>query len=88
LISPDLFSRLCYHLRSFSKSKEEIEDIVQDAIVKAYEKRHEYEERSSGNARAWISRIAWNTAIDYTRRKNETESIDSPDLDVDKRSIL
>ncbi|MDQ2853595.1 MAG: sigma-70 family RNA polymerase sigma factor [Chloroflexota bacterium] len=57
-------------------------DIAQDTFIKAYRKLHTLTDASS--ARAWIYRIATNTAIDAMRRNRHTVRMDLEDRPVEQ----
>jgi len=57
-------------------------DIAQDTFIKAYRKLHTLTDASS--ARAWIYRIATNTAIDSMRRNRNTVRMDLEDRPVEQ----
>lgn len=50
------------------KSREDAEDVVQEALVKAYLSLHEFQGKSSFYT--WLYRIVYNMSIDYRRRTN------------------
>jgi RNA polymerase sigma-70 factor (ECF subfamily) len=52
----------------YSKSKEEAEDILQDAFIRIYSKLHQY--RNEGSLEGWIRRIVLSTIYDSFRKKN------------------
>jgi len=53
---------------------EEVEDLVQDCLIKAYENLEDFEERKKFSS--WIFRIAHNLVVDYFRKKRlKTERI-------------
>jgi RNA polymerase sigma-70 factor (ECF subfamily) len=49
------------------RSPHDAEDLVQDALVKAYENLHRFEGKSQLST--WLYRITYNTAISFTRKK-------------------
>jgi RNA polymerase sigma-70 factor (ECF subfamily) len=58
------------YARSLTAGGEDAEDLVHDALVRAYERRHTF--RSGGNLRAWLLSILHNVFIDRMRsRKSE-----------------
>jgi RNA polymerase sigma-70 factor (ECF subfamily) len=56
---------VCYR---YSKSKEEAEDVLQDAFIRIYSKLHQY--RNEGSLEGWIRRIVLSTIYDSFRKKN------------------
>jgi RNA polymerase sigma-70 factor (ECF subfamily) len=54
--------------------KEDIEDTVQEAFLRMYEKIH-YLRDDTQNIRNWISTVTSNTTVNY-HRKNKTETIE------------
>ena len=50
------------------------EDVLQDALIKAVES---FPSASPGNPRGWLFRIAHNTALDFLRRRNRQEALQS-----------
>ena len=55
------------YARSRTRDSVDAEDLVHDALVRAYERRGTF--RSGGNRRAWLLSIVPNTVIDRTRSK-------------------
>ncbi|WP_421916897.1 sigma-70 family RNA polymerase sigma factor [Mesorhizobium sp.] len=55
------------YARSLTRDSVDAEDLVHDALVRAYERRGTF--RSGGNLRAWLLSIVHNTFIDRTRSK-------------------
>ncbi|MFY9991515.1 MAG: sigma-70 family RNA polymerase sigma factor [Rhodoplanes sp.] len=58
------------YARTLTRNETEAEDLVHDALVRAYERRSTF--RLSGNLRTWLLSILHNVFIDR-RRKNATE---------------
>ncbi|QRM35180.1 sigma-70 family RNA polymerase sigma factor [Microvirga sp. VF16] len=54
------------YARSLARDEAQAEDLVQDTLVRAYERRNSF--RSSGNLRGWLMSILHNTFIDHRRR--------------------
>jgi len=63
-----LLGPLRRYARSLAKDGIEAEDLVQDALVRAYERRFSF--RSDGNLRAWLFSILHNTFVDGTRSRS------------------
>ncbi|MHB8651831.1 MAG: RNA polymerase sigma factor [Minisyncoccota bacterium] len=62
------YLKTLYHLaRSFVVDADIAEDIVQDTVVKMWRHLERYDDTQS--FRAWLMRIAHNTAIDHIRKK-------------------
>lgn len=62
------------YARSLARDSADAEDLVHDALVRAYERRATF--RQGGNLRAWLLSILHNTFIDGTRsRKSEAARI-------------
>jgi len=55
------------YARSLTRDENQAEDLVQDALVRAYERRSSF--RSDGNLRGWLLSILHNTFIDGRRRE-------------------
>lgn len=55
------------YARSLARDEAQAEDLVQDTLVRAYERRSSF--RSSGNLRGWLLSILHNTFIDHRRRQ-------------------
>ncbi|WP_457152306.1 sigma-70 family RNA polymerase sigma factor [Mesorhizobium sp. P5_C1] len=63
------------YARSLTHDSTDAEDLVHDALVRAYERRATF--RSSGNLRAWLLSIVHNTFIDKMRsRKSEAARLE------------
>jgi len=63
-----LLGPLRRYARSLTRSDAQAEDLVHDAIVRAYEKQDTY--RRDGSLRTWLFSIVHNLFIDEWRRKN------------------
>ena len=70
LASDRLMERYGAHMRlvarRFTRSAEDAEDVVQDALVKVIEKGHTY--TGKGKPMAWIQRVVRNEAFERSRR--------------------
>jgi RNA polymerase sigma-70 factor, ECF subfamily len=63
------------YARSLTRDSADAEDLVHDALVRAYERRSTF--RSSGNLRAWLLSIVHNAFIDGLRsRKSEAARLE------------
>lgn len=67
----DQLAALRRYARSLSRNGDEAEDLVQDALVRAYEKQATF--HTDGNIRNWLMSILHNTHIDRLRRKRSVE---------------
>lgn len=56
------------YARSLSRDASDAEDLVHDALVRAYERRSSF--RSGGNMRAWLLSILHNTFVDRVRSRS------------------
>ncbi|WP_445504023.1 sigma-70 family RNA polymerase sigma factor [Microvirga sp. G4-2] len=61
-----LLGPLRRYARSLTRDETQAEDLVQDTLVRAYERRASF--RSGGNLRGWLLSILHNTFIDQRRR--------------------
>ena len=52
----------------YSKSREEAEDLLQDAFIRIFSKLHQF--RNEGSLEGWIRRIVLSTIYDNFRKKN------------------
>ncbi|WP_292166849.1 sigma-70 family RNA polymerase sigma factor [Mesorhizobium sp.] len=70
------------YARSLTRDGAEAEDLVHDALVRAYERRGTF--RSGGNLRAWLLSIVHNAFIDRLRsRKSEAVRIEQAEYLAD-----
>ncbi|MEX0995207.1 MAG: sigma-70 family RNA polymerase sigma factor [Balneolaceae bacterium] len=68
---------LYYHIVKMVKEKEQVEDLVQEAFMKAFDNLSSYNTRYAFST--WLYRIATNHTIDYLRKKKlNTLSIYEP----------
>ena len=66
-----------YHILKMIRDKEQVEDLVQETFVKAFDNLNSYSTDYAFST--WLYRIATNHTIDYLRkRKLQTLSIDEP----------
>ncbi len=61
-----LLGPLRRYARSLARDESQAEDLVQDTLVRAYERRGSF--RPGGNLRGWLLSILHNTFIDHRRR--------------------
>jgi RNA polymerase sigma-70 factor (ECF subfamily) len=55
------------YARSLARNPEDAEDLVQDALMRAYERRPTF--RQGGNLRAWLMSVLHNAHVDGLRRR-------------------
>ena len=68
---------LYYHILKMIKDREQVEDLVQETFVKAFDNLNTYSTNYAFST--WLYRIATNHTIDYLRKKKlKTLSIDKP----------
>lgn len=68
---------LYFHILKMIKDKEQVEDLVQETFVKAFDNLNTYSTNYAFST--WLYRIATNHTIDYLRKKKlNTLSIDEP----------
>lgn len=68
---------LHFHISRIVRDKEMIEDLVQEAFLKAFDNIHSFDTTYAFST--WLYRIATNHSIDYLRKKKmQTLSIDEP----------
>lgn len=68
---------LYFHILKMIKDREQVEDLVQETFVKAFDNLNTYSTNYAFST--WLYRIATNHTIDYLRKKKlETLSIDKP----------
>jgi len=74
----DKYERALYfHILKMVKDREQVEDLVQEAFVKAFDNLNTYNTNYAFST--WLYRIATNHTIDYLRKKKlKTLSIDDP----------
>ena len=65
----------------YAKSREDAEDILQDAFIKIYKSLGSY--RKEAQLLTWLKRITINTAINHNRRKMDQQ----PMLDIEKTTL-
>jgi len=79
--------RLFGLIRNYTRNTAEVEDIVQDAFLKAYVKLDTFQHQASFST--WLQRIAINTALDFMKRcgRSPVQSVEDPELITDPRSF-
>lgn len=80
-------SRLFALARQYTRNAVDVEDIVQDAFLKAFSKLHTFDHRASFYT--WIYRIATNTILDGLKRRGRSpiQSVEDPELVGDMAPI-
>lgn len=68
-------NNLVHFINSYVKDRSRSEDIAQDALLRLWERRRSL--RDGGNIRALVFTTARNMAIDYLRRKTDTDSLEA-----------
>jgi len=76
-ISRRHFRELHIHCYRMVGSYDEAEDLVQETLMRAWNRRESYEGRAT--VRAWLYRIATNVCIDVIRTRTSRETPDKPD---------
>ena len=68
--------------RHYTRSTVEVEDIVQDAFLKAYSRLDTFQHQSSFYT--WLYRITTNTILDFMKRRgrNPVTTVEDPDITV------
>jgi RNA polymerase sigma-70 factor, ECF subfamily len=70
---------------SVLRHREDAEDVVQEALVRAWRKRNAL--REAGRLRSWLVRICWRLALDHRRaagrRRRREEVVEAPALRID-----
>ena len=79
--------RLFALTRHYTRNLVEIEDIVQEAFLKAYRRLDSFDHRSSFYT--WIYRIATNTVLDVLKRKGRSpvQAVEDPELVKDAKPV-
>lgn len=80
--------RLFSLARHYTRSAVEIEDIVQDTLLKAYSRLESFHHQSSFYT--WLYRIATNTMLDFLKRRGRSpvQVVEDPDLEpVDQPDV-
>ena len=72
--------RLFALARHYTKSAVDVEDIVQEAFLKAYSRLDTFQHQSSFYT--WLYRIATNTILDFLKRhgRNPVQAVEDPEL--------
>jgi RNA polymerase sigma-70 factor (ECF subfamily) len=79
--------RLFSLARHYTRSAVEIEDIVQDTLLKAYSRLESFHHQSSFYT--WLYRIATNTMLDFLKRRgrNPVQAVEDPELEADQPDV-
>lgn len=77
--------RLFGLVRNYTRNAAEVEDIVQDAFLKAFTKLETFQHQASFST--WLQRIAINTALDFLKRcgRSPVRAVEDPELVDDPR---
>ena len=73
--------------RHYTRSAVEIEDIVQEAFLKAYRRLGTFQQQSSFST--WLYRIAVNTALDFLKRcgRSPVRAVEDPEATPESRPV-
>lgn len=73
-------ARLFRVVRGYTRNPTEVEDIVQDSLLKAYAKLDTFKQQAS--FATWLQRIAVNTALDALKRagRSPVQNVEDPEL--------
>ena len=79
--------RLLALTRHYTRNAVEIEDIVQEAFLKAYRRLDSFQQQSSFST--WLYRIAVNTALDFLKRcgRNPVRAVEDPEAAPEGRPM-
>lgn len=78
--------RLYWQVRRIVLSHEDANDVVQNALIKAWVNLGEFENKSKIST--WLSRIAINEALDFIRRKQKQSGISADDDPVIANQLM
>ena len=72
--------RLFAVVRNYTRNRVEVEDIVQDAFLKAFKRLDSFQHQASFST--WLQRIAINTALDFIKRcgRSPITAVDDPEV--------
>jgi len=75
-------ARMFSLVHHYTRNRVEIEDIVQDAFLKAFRRLDSFQRQSSFYT--WLCRIAINTALDFQKRagRNPVQATEDPELSM------
>lgn len=73
-------TRLFGVVRNYTRNTVEVEDIVQDAFLKAFKRLDTFQHQASFST--WLQRIAVNTALDFLKRcgRSPIRSVEDPEV--------
>lgn len=71
--------RLYRVVRAILRDDDETEDVMQDALVRAYQHLNQFAGRASFST--WLTRIAVHEALARVRRRGRNQQLDEPDFD-------
>jgi RNA polymerase sigma-70 factor (ECF subfamily) len=75
--------RLFSVVRNYTRNPVEVEDIVQDAFLKAFKRLESFQHQASFST--WLQRIAINTALDFIKRcgRSPIQAVEDPEMLVE-----
>jgi RNA polymerase sigma-70 factor (ECF subfamily) len=73
-------ARLFRVVRGYTRNQTEVEDIVQDSLLKAYSKLATFKHQASFST--WLQRIAVNTALDFMKKagRSPVQNVEDPEV--------
>jgi len=73
-------ARLFRVVQGYTRNASEVEDIVQDSLLKAYSKLASFKHQASFTT--WLQRIAVNTALDFLKKcgRSPVQSVEDPEV--------
>ncbi len=74
--------RLAYRM---TRNEHDAEDVVQDALLKAYRALDRFENRSEMST--WLHRITTNCALDFLRKRKRRAEDDLPETDAEQDAV-
>ena len=80
-------TRLFGLARHYTKNPVEVEDLVQDTLLKAYSRLSSFQRQSSFYT--WLYRIGTNTILDWLKRqgRNPVQSVEDPEMSPGRDSV-
>lgn len=80
------YAALCRHATYLLQDGDSAEDIVQEALLKAYLRIRQYDPERSFSA--WSYRIVTNCALDHLRRRKDSRLEDIDEIPADEENLL